>query len=145
MRLSGATMPLLRRRASSNICENPDSGHSLQFPENNHQLVDFSSLFVAIAGRYCILDTMSDVILENLLFDSFQCCPYGRDLRDDFDAVSIALNHSNQAANLAFNAIQAFETRAFRFILHHRDIPGIGIFRKSTDTPDGVCFVRGQI
>ena len=73
-----------------------------------------------------MFDTVRHVITENFLLDASQCCSYGSDLRDDVDAVAVFLHHSGQAANLAFNAVEAFRACSLDVWSHEGYIPPQG-------------------
>jgi hypothetical protein len=62
--------------------------------------------FVARTDR--MFDTVRHVISENFLLDAPQCRSNGSDLRDDVNAVAVFLDHSGQAAYLAFDPVEAF-------------------------------------
>ena len=57
-----------------------------------------------------MLDAMSNVLLQNLLFDAPQGSSYSRDLRNDVDAVAVFLNHAGNAAHLSLDASEPLQT-----------------------------------
>ena len=65
-----------------------------------------------------VLDTVGDVVTQNFLLDASECRAYGGDLRDDIDAVAVFLDHAGEAANLTFDAAQAFQAGGFRVFRH---------------------------
>jgi hypothetical protein len=52
-----------------------------------------------------------DVIFEDLQRDAVECGSYGRDLREDVDAVPLVLDHLLQSPHLSFSALQPADER----------------------------------
>jgi len=73
-----------------------------------------------------MFDTVRHVISENFLLDASQGCSNGGDLRDDVDAVAVFLDHSGQATDLAFNAVEALRACSLDVRSHERYIPPWG-------------------
>ncbi len=65
-----------------------------------------------------MFDAMGDVIAQNFLFDAAKGCAHGGYLSNDIDAVSPLLDHLGEAADLTFDAAEAFEAGGFCLFLH---------------------------
>jgi hypothetical protein len=50
---------------------------------------------------------MADMILQDLLLDPPQRRTHRRDLRDDIDAIAVALDHASDSAHLALDPAEA--------------------------------------
>ena len=70
------------------------------------QLVDLAALLTAVAAGDRVLDAVADMILQNLLLDPPQRSAHRRNLREDVDAVAIALDHTGDPAYLALDSIE---------------------------------------
>ena len=77
-----------------------------------HKLSHLISLLIRVAAGNRLLDTMCDVILEDLL-DTREHRANGSDLGDDVNAIGLLFDHSAETANLAFDAAQTLESRGF--------------------------------
>jgi hypothetical protein len=71
------------------------------------QLVHFAALLTAVAAGDRVLDAVADMILQNLLLDSPQRSAHRRNLREDVNAVAVALDHAGDSADLALDSIEA--------------------------------------
>jgi len=83
-----------------------------------HELGDLLLLLGLVATRNGVADAVIDMIAQDLLLDAPQRRAYGRNLRDDIDAVSVFLDHAGKAANLALDAIEALQARRFGVLAH---------------------------
>jgi hypothetical protein len=84
-------------------------------PQCFDEFSNLSALFAFVTRNDRMLDTMGDVLLDDLVLDA---CERGTDscnLGQDVDAVSIFIEHSRNAANLTFDAVQALKTGILRF------------------------------
>lgn len=88
--------------------------------EHLHEFRDLLALlgFVACSDR--MLDAMGDVIAQNFLFDTGKGRARGSDLRDEVDAIAVFVDHLREAANLAFDAVEAFFARNLDVLAHTR-------------------------
>lgn len=55
-----------------------------------------------------MLHAMRDMIAQDLFLDPPQCSSRRGDLRDDINAVAIVVDHTGEAAYLAFDPFKAF-------------------------------------
>jgi hypothetical protein len=74
-----------------------------------HQLGDLAALIGAAARSDRTLDTVRDVVAQNLLFGAPQRRPHGSNLGNDVDAVAVVLDHSGETADLAFDAVEPLQ------------------------------------
>jgi len=86
--------------------------------QNVHDFGNLLALFAFVAAGYGVLDAMADMIAEDFLFGTAQRGAHGGNLGDDIDAVAVLLDHADNAADLALNAVQSFQDRDFCFVLH---------------------------
>ena len=91
------------------ICPGFSRGRSR---ENVHQLGDLPALIGSIAALNGVLDAMGYVIAQHFFLDAAESRADGRNLRHDVDAVPPFLHHLGEAANLTFDAVQAFRQPA---------------------------------
>jgi hypothetical protein len=61
---------------------------------------------------------MSDVDTQNLFFDTLQGGTDSGDLRNDVDAVAVLLDHTGEAAHLAFDTAETFQACRLRMLAH---------------------------
>jgi P-type Cu+ transporter len=104
-----------------------DHGLSIRLPvvpstrgarENLHQLFDFAPLIDLVTRHDRVLDAMADVIAQHFVLDAPQGSARRRDLRDDFDAVAVVLDHAREAPHLAFDAAKTLQTGEFIDLPH---------------------------
>src|SRR5947208_16609236 len=88
-----------------------------------HQLCDLAALVGLVAGRYRVLDAMGDMIAKDFLLDPAQRRPRRGDLGDDVDAVTVALDHAGEAANLSLDPVQPFQDGSLDLGAHAPNIP----------------------
>lgn len=50
---------------------------------------------------------MGDVVPQHIFFHAPQCGSHGRNLRYDFDAIAILLDHTAETSHLTFDAGEA--------------------------------------
>jgi hypothetical protein len=93
-------------------------GSTFRSRKDLHQFGDFAALLIRIPAGDGVLDTMSDVIAQNLLLNPAQCRASGADLGDDIDTVTVFLDHTRNAAHLSLDPAEAFGAGAFGVILH---------------------------
>ena len=65
-----------------------------------------------------MLNTMCNVIVQDFFLDSAQGRSHRRDLCHDIDTIAVFLDHAGEAAHLALDAVEAFETGGFGLFLH---------------------------
>ena len=70
------------------------------------ELVHLAALLTAVAAGDRVLDAVADMILQNLLLDPPQRSADCRNLREDVDAVALALDHAGDSANLALDPVE---------------------------------------
>ena len=70
------------------------------------QLVHLAALLTAVTVGDRVLDAVADMILQNLLLDPPQRSAHRRDLREDVDAIAVALDHAGDSADLALDSIE---------------------------------------
>ena len=90
---------------------------------NVHQLRDFAPLFRAVARGDRVLDTMRDMIAQDLFLGAPQCCPHRRNLRDNVDAVPVLLDHAGETADLALDPAEPVESGLLDILAHAPNIP----------------------
>src|SRR3954447_22101555 len=87
------------------------------------QLVHLAALFAAVTACDRMLDTVADMILQDLLLDAPQRGAYRRDLGEDVDAVAVMLDHAGDPAHLALDSAEATKTRSLGLFAHVAYIP----------------------
>lgn len=92
------------------------SGPSLQ---QFDQLTCLLALLVRIAADDRTLDAMTEVILQHLRLDPYKRCAHGLELRQYVDAVPPFFDHARDAANLAFDPVQAGKQFGIGVVLHN--------------------------
>jgi len=93
-------------------------------PANHgHQLRYLFPLIGLVAAGDRVFDAMRHVIPEHLFLDTPERGSNRRYLRDDIDAVAILVDHSGQAADLAFDPAQAFLAGCLDVFSHPHYIP----------------------
>ncbi len=92
----------------------------MRSPEYLNQLRDFPSLAVLVARSNRLLDAIGNMVTKELLLNTRQCRARGRDLRNNFDAVAVLLDHFRQAANLALNTVEPFDRCCLAVFPHER-------------------------
>lgn len=97
-----------------------------------HKFCNLAALIFLVARRDRVLDTVPDVVAQNLLLKPAEGHARSRNLRHDVNAVAILVEHFRQAAHLAFNAAQALLAPVLDVLSHGLHIPLAGIFDKST-------------
>src|SRR6186997_1605923 len=84
-----------------------DPGHcnSLAFraADDGHELIDLFTLSGLVSRRNGVLDTVRDVIAQDLLLEPTQGRSYGCNLRHDINAISILHYHASEATDLTFD------------------------------------------
>ena len=75
---------------------------------DSHKLFNFAALLRFGSRGYSMLNAMTDMISKDFLLQPSQRRSYGRDLRDDVDAVPVLVHHSGKPADLTFNPCEAF-------------------------------------
>lgn len=65
-----------------------------------------------------MLNTMTDVILQDNLLNPTKRCPHSCDLRNDIDAIAIFIDHAREPPYLAFYPIKPLAAGLLRFCLH---------------------------
>jgi hypothetical protein len=76
---------------------------------------DLSVLFAFVPRNDRMLDAMSDVILDDLVFDACERGTNSRNLNQYVDAVAIVIDHPRDAADLTFDTVQPLQTALFGF------------------------------
>ena len=106
-----------------------------------HQFFDLSPLLSFVSGIYRVLNTVTDVVLEDLLLQSTECRADCRDLRDYIDAVTVFLDHAREPTHLSLDSVQPL--CGFRLdVLTHDEyipLPGIGRNPRSKEKVDMVA------
>jgi len=91
-------------------------------PRRNAGLAHLAEVEHALLGGVAafdrVLDTVRDVLSQDLLLDTPQRGAHRRDLRDDVDAVAVIFNHAREAPHLAFDAAEASKTGGFVKLAH---------------------------
>lgn len=98
--------------------------------DHRNELGDFFALIGFIAGRDCVFDTVTDMVVQYLFLDAVQCGAHGSDLRDDVDAITVVIDHLRQAANLAFDTIEPLLAGTLDLFAHPEYVPPRGIVGK---------------
>lgn len=70
-----------------------------------------------------MLDTVTDMVLEDLLFQTPQRRAGRRDLSDDIDTVPVFLDHAPKPAHLSFNPIEPLPGFRLDVLTHGGYIP----------------------
>ena len=76
--------------------------------DHRHKFFNFAALLRFASRGYSMLNAVTDMISKDFLLQPSQRCSYGRDLRDDVDAVPVLVHHSGKPADLTFNPCEAF-------------------------------------
>jgi hypothetical protein len=87
-------------------------------PDCRDQLLDLVPLVCHIARRKSIRDTMRDMIAEDILLHLMQRGAHRIDLGQDIHAIPVVFDHSQQAANLTLDALEAPGDLSLRNIVH---------------------------
>jgi hypothetical protein len=82
------------------------------------ELQEFAALCLLVAGPNRLLNTMCDVVLQNLGFYFFERGNHRLDLSDNVEAVALGLDHAGEAANLTFDAVETNQASFLRVALH---------------------------
>src|SRR5262245_1109619 len=103
MRASGA-----HHQLQADLCFRAPNDVTSTMGSRQHvdQLVHFAALLTTVAAGDRVLDAVPDMILQNLLLDPPQGSAHRGDLREDVDAVAVALDHAGNSADLAFDSIE---------------------------------------
>jgi len=70
------------------------------------ELVHLAPLLAAITACDRMLDTVPDMILQDLLLDAPQRRTHRRDLGEDVDAVAVTIDHAGDPAHLALDSAE---------------------------------------
>jgi len=89
-----------------------------RLPEHRQQFGHLLALLAPVAGADRVVDAMLDVVLQDLVLDPLQGRAHRLELLDDIDAVAVVLNHTGNAADLAFDAVEAREAAFVGGLLH---------------------------
>lgn len=65
-----------------------------------------------------MLDAVRNVVVQHLLFYATQSGTNCGNLCHDIDTVAVAIDHTGEPTDLAFNAIETFEAGSFGLFLH---------------------------
>lgn len=87
----------------------------------------FAPLLTFVARGDRIFDAVRDMVGENFLLRTPECCLNCRNLRDDVDAIAIFFDHPGKAADLAFNPVESLERRRLDLLAHEFYVPLRGI------------------
>ena len=102
--------------------------NSLGHPfEEIHQFGHFSALISFVARGDGVLDTMGDMIAQDVVFDAVQRSLYRVNLGDDVNAITVFIDHFGDASNLTFDAIKLFANARLDVVSHAPYIPPMGI------------------
>jgi len=74
---------------------------------DSHKFFNFAALLRFASRGYSMLNAVTDMISKDFLLQPSQRRSYGRDLRDDVDAVPVLVHHSGKPADLTFNPCKA--------------------------------------
>lgn len=91
---------------------------SASFGQGCDQFFNLPALDLGVARLDGVLHTVRDVILQDLCLDLASGSDHRLDLGDHVDAIAIILDHPDEAADLAFNALEAGSTGFSGFVLH---------------------------
>gem|GEM_PF-3998711 len=75
---------------------------------DSHKFFNLAALLGFGSRGYSMLNAMTDMIPKDFLLQPSQGSAYGRNLRDDIDAITVLLHHSGKPSNLALNPREAF-------------------------------------
>ena len=70
-----------------------------------------------------MLDTMGDMVAQNIVLDPIQCGLNCINLSDHVDAIAVFLDHFSNAPNLTFDPVQLFADICLDVISHESYIP----------------------
>jgi len=98
---------MLRRRLCDTLHAQSDLTSTVRPREHVDQLVHLAPLLAAVTACDRGLDTVADVILQDLLLDPPQRGAYCRDLRNYVDAIAVSLDHAGDSAHLALDPVEA--------------------------------------
>jgi hypothetical protein len=84
---------------------------------------DIASLVGLVSGSYRVLDAVTDMVPEDLLFQTPQRRTRRCDLRDNINTISVFLDHAPKPAHLSFNPIQPLPSFRLDVLTHDRYVP----------------------
>ena len=74
---------------------------------DSHKFFNFAALLRFGSRGYGMFNAVTHMISKDFFLQSSQRRSYGRDLRDDVDAVPVLVHHSGQPADLTFDPCEA--------------------------------------
>src|SRR5262245_17602775 len=92
-----------------------------------HPFFDLPPLLRFVSGIYRLLDTVTNVVLENLLLQSTECRTDCGDLRNYIDAVTVFLDHAREATHLSLDSVQPLCGFRLDVFTHCEYIPLLGM------------------
>lgn len=93
-----------------------------------HQFRYLAALIGLVTGSNGMLDTMCNMIVQDIVPDPAQSGLNRVDLSDHVDAIPVLVHHLGNSPNLAFDAIQLFADTRLDVISHANYIPPGGTF-----------------
>ena len=94
-----------------------------------HQFFNLSPLLSFVSGIYRVLDTVTNVVLENLLLQSTEYRTDCGDLRNYIDAVTVFLDHAREPTHLSLDSVQPLRGFRLDVLTHDEYIPPPGMRR----------------
>ena len=109
------------------VNQSPTLWLSIRSAHYCHQFFDLSPLLSFVSGIYRVLNTVTNVVLEDLLLQSTECRADCRDLSDYIDAVTLFLDHARKPTHLSLDSVQSLRGFWLDVFTHGEYIPPPGM------------------